>query len=235
MVCVVLAFEIPLFSSLSSTSHSRRPVNPPTCCTRLRIQCSKSSPDMPLSTELLTNEASLTGGAYGFERATTPLTQKLLSSPKQVTLIRHGLSSWNEEKRVQGSSDLSILTETGVKQAERCRKALANIHFDQCFSSPISRAKSTAEVIWQGREEQLVFLDSLKEAHLFFLEGMRNVDARERYPKEFTMWREDPANFNVNGIYPVRKLWGTAREAWRDILFSPVSCFPLLCLLSFPE
>lgn len=34
--------------------------------------------------------------------------------------------------------------------------------------------QSTAEVIWQGREEPLVFLESLKEAHLFFLEGMKN-------------------------------------------------------------
>uniref|UniRef100_A0A2P2KJ56 2-carboxy-D-arabinitol-1-phosphatase n=1 Tax=Rhizophora mucronata TaxID=61149 RepID=A0A2P2KJ56_RHIMU len=59
---------------------------------------------------------------------------------------------------------------------------------------------------------------SLSVNHIQTLEA---VDARERYPKEFTMWREDPANFNVNGIYPVRKLWGTAREAWRDILFSP--------------
>lgn len=34
--------------------------------------------------------------------------------------------------------------------------------------------QTTAEVLWQGREEPLVFLDSLKEAHLFFLEGMKN-------------------------------------------------------------
>lgn len=120
------------------------------------------------------NDGSMTGGAYDFERATTSLTGLSISSSKKVTLVRHGLSSWNEESRVQGSSNLSILTETGVRQAERCRKALANMHFDQCFSSPISRAKSTAEVLWQGREEPLIFLDSLKEAHLFFLEGMKN-------------------------------------------------------------
>ena len=34
--------------------------------------------------------------------------------------------------------------------------------------------QSTAELIWAGREGQLVFLDTLKEAHLHFLEGMRN-------------------------------------------------------------
>ncbi|KAJ9690454.1 hypothetical protein PVL29_012880 [Vitis rotundifolia] len=190
---------------------------PPT----LQIRCSNSSPDTPSITEKLEYEPSMTGAAYDFNRATTSLTRKLLSSPKKVTLVRHGLSSWNKESRIQGSSNLSVLTETGVRQAERCREALANINFDQCFSSPISRAKSTAEVIWQGREGPLVFLDSLEEAHLFFLEGMKNVDARREYPKEYITWREDPANFNVNGVYPLRKIWATASEAWREILYTP--------------
>ncbi|KAJ8761548.1 hypothetical protein K2173_004324 [Erythroxylum novogranatense] len=216
-----LDFKVSLSSSLTSISSSQRPAKL-SRTVRNKFQCANSSLDVPLATEKLINDTSVTGGAYDFERATLPLlTEKLLSSTKKVTLIRHGLSSWNEEGRVQGSSNLSILTETGVKQAERCRRALANIHFDQCFSSPISRAKSTAEVIWEGREQPLVFLDSLKEAHLYFLEGMKNVDAKEKYPKEYTTWREDPANFNVNGIYPVRKLWGTAREAWNEILLSP--------------
>ncbi|KAF7119770.1 hypothetical protein RHSIM_Rhsim13G0177900 [Rhododendron simsii] len=205
------------------------------CPWRNRIQCSaSSSSDVPLtvrfdfssSTEKPENNVPITGGAYDFKKATISLTKTLLSSPKKVTIVRHGLSSWNEESRVQGSSDLSILTETGVNQAERCRKALANISFDQCFSSPISRAKSTAEILWHGKEEPLVFLDSLKEGHLFYLEGMRNgyleaEDARQIYPKEYTTWREDPSNFCINGVYPVRMLWETANEAWKEILFTP--------------
>ncbi|XP_031395023.1 probable 2-carboxy-D-arabinitol-1-phosphatase [Punica granatum] len=187
----------------------------------LPVHCSASSPRMSLATETEGAEPPLTGGSYDFLSATTSLTEKMLECPKKVTLVRHGLSSWNEESRVQGSSNLSVLTETGVMQAERCKVALSNRHFDQCFSSPISRAKSTAEVIWKGREEPLVFLDSLKEAHLFFLEGMKNAEARAIYPREYTTWREDPSNFSVNGVYPVQKLWGTAREAWREILISP--------------
>lgn len=171
MICGVLTFRAPLSSSSSFTCISKRPAKH---STRLEVQGSNSSPGTPLTAEKIVNDPSITGGAYDFDRATTSLTQKLLSSSKKVTIVRHGLSSWNEESRVQGSTNLSVLTETGVRQAERCRKALENMYFDQCFSSPISRAKSTAEVIWQGREEPLVFLDSLKEGHLFFLEGMKN-------------------------------------------------------------
>uniref|UniRef100_A0A0D9UYJ9 Uncharacterized protein n=1 Tax=Leersia perrieri TaxID=77586 RepID=A0A0D9UYJ9_9ORYZ len=167
------------------------------------------------------NEASVTGAAYGFRGATTSLTNEILTSSKKITLVRHGLSTWNAESRVQGSSNLSVLTEIGAKQAEKCRDALANMKFDVCFSSPISRAKSTAEIIWKEKDEPLIFLDSLKEAHLFFLEGMTNADAKKEYPELYTRWREDPSNFQVNGIYPVRKLWGTAREAWKEILLTP--------------
>lgn len=139
-----------------------------------RILCSNSSPDMPLTSDKLENSAPMTGGAFDFKKATISLTDELMSSSKKVTLLRHGLSTWNEESRIQGSSNMSVLTETGIKQAERCKRALSNIHFDKCFSSPISRAKSTAEIVWQGREEPLVFIDSLGEVHLFFLEGMKN-------------------------------------------------------------
>ncbi|KAG1334995.1 Phosphoserine phosphatase 1 [Cocos nucifera] len=186
----------------------------------LTTQVQKGSKDVPAEDQL-ESQLWMTGGAYDFRGATTSLTNELLSSSKKVTLVRHGLSSWNEESRVQGSSNLSILTDTGARQAEKCRNALADVNFDACFSSPISRAKSTAELIWHGREQPLVFVDSLKEAHLFFLEGMTNVDAKRKYPKLYTTWREDPANFNVDGIYPIRRLWVTAREAWKEILFTP--------------
>ncbi|XP_042456751.1 probable 2-carboxy-D-arabinitol-1-phosphatase [Zingiber officinale] len=179
------------------------------------------NPTSSVSINQLESQFPTTGGAYDFKGATISISDEILSSPKMVTLVRHGLSSWNEENRVQGSSNLSILTEVGARQAEKCRSSLTNISFDICFSSPISRAKSTAELIWHGREKPLIFLDSLKEAHLFFLEGMTNADAKKKYPELYTAWREDPFNFNVDGIYPVRKLWGTAKQAWKDILSTP--------------
>lgn len=51
--------------------------------------------------ENLENEAPLTGSAFDFKKATLPLTEKSISSSKKVTLVRHGLSSWNVESRVQ--------------------------------------------------------------------------------------------------------------------------------------
>lgn len=193
-----------------------------------RIHCSTStSTSYPAATDKLPNsiDFSVTGGAYDFTKATTSLTNELITSSKKVTLLRHGLSTWNAESRIQGSSDLSVLTEAGVEQAERCKKALENIHFDQCLASPISRAKQTAEIIWQGREKPLVYTDSLKEISLYHLEGLKNVDAKQIYKEEYRIWREDPANFVMNGRYPVQDLWIAARDCWKEILLSPGESF----------
>ncbi|CAK9200599.1 unnamed protein product [Sphagnum troendelagicum] len=174
------------------------------------------------SNALLVADRSLsspfTGGAYDFRRATKPLTPTPLQAAKTIVLVRHGLSSWNEEGRVQGSSDLSLLSEKGKAQAQRVREAIVHMKFEKCFASPISRAKTSAEIIWEGRDEPLIFLDTLREANLMVLEGMRNVDAKEQYPELYRAWREDPKNFNVNGVYPVVDLWDKARNAWEDIL-----------------
>lgn len=43
----------------------------------------------------------MTGGSFDFKRATTSLTDQIISSPKRVTLVRHGLSTWNEESKIQ--------------------------------------------------------------------------------------------------------------------------------------
>ena len=43
----------------------------------------------------------LTGGAWDFRKSTISLAPYPLDSPKKVTFVRHGLSSWNLESRVQ--------------------------------------------------------------------------------------------------------------------------------------
>lgn len=145
----------------------------------------------------------------------------LAQETKHIVLVRHGLSSWNAEGRVQGSSDLSVLSEDGKVQAAKCREALLGIPFDACYASPITRAKTSAELIWDGREGPLVFLDQLREAHLLFLEGMYNTDAAKEFPDLFRTWREDPANFHVDGVYPVVNLWAQSRAAWEALAAAP--------------
>ena len=65
-----------------------------------------------------------------------------------ITLLRHGESVGNAESRWQGQADFP-LTERGQEQAaalaERWKKE--DVKFDHVISSPLTRAKQTAEII----------------------------------------------------------------------------------------
>ena len=49
-----------------------------------------------------------------------------------------------------------------------------------------------------------------------------SAEAKRLYPDLYRAWREEPAAFNVDGVYPVRELWVQARETWRELLGAQV-------------
>jgi broad specificity phosphatase PhoE len=60
-----------------------------------------------------------------------------------LTLVRHGETDWNRDRRIQGSTDIP-LNETGRAQA---RAAAAGVRGDIIVASDLSRARETAEII----------------------------------------------------------------------------------------
>ncbi|GMH37851.1 hypothetical protein BSKO_05735 [Bryopsis sp. KO-2023] len=146
-----------------------------------------------------------------------------LAVEKQIVIVRHGLSVWNQEGIIQGNSNESELTMFGETQALRCRAAIQRIPFDSCFVSPLKRAYRTGEIIWNGREGPIVPLDQLSEAYLGRLQGMKNDVAGAEYPEEFRAWREKPLSFCIDGHYPVREVFDEAKEAWKIIMKAPGS------------
>ncbi|XP_011625980.1 probable 2-carboxy-D-arabinitol-1-phosphatase [Amborella trichopoda] len=141
-----------------------------------------------------------------------------IQASKRVVLVRHGQSTWNEEGRIQGSSDISVLTQKGESQAETSRQMLIGDSFDVCFTSPLSRSKRTAEIIWFYRKDEMISEPDLREIDLYSFQGLLKHEGKSKFGNAYRQWQIDAANFNIDGHYPVRELWARARNCWDKIL-----------------
>ncbi|NLZ83196.1 MAG: histidine phosphatase family protein [Clostridiales bacterium] len=97
----------------------------------------------------------------------------------RLLLIRHGETDWNKEKRIQGREDIP-LNETGILQAINCGKGLQGGKFAAIISSPLDRARKTAEIIGEAVDiNKLIIDDDLIERDFDRISGMTYKERRE--------------------------------------------------------
>ncbi|MDQ4213353.1 histidine phosphatase family protein [Microbacterium capsulatum] len=98
-----------------------------------------------------------------------------------ITLVRHGQTDWNLERRIQGSTDIP-LNETGRAQARAAAAELAGETIHHVYASPLRRAFQTAEIIADalGRPAPLTAV-GMREREFGEAEGMLVGDYLERY------------------------------------------------------
>lgn len=82
--------------------------------------------------------------------------------PCTLYIVRHGETNWNVMGRIQGQSD-SELTEKGIQDTKILARRLKDIHFDAIFSSDLSRASKTAELIRLDRDLAIETHEALRE------------------------------------------------------------------------
>jgi broad specificity phosphatase PhoE len=99
-----------------------------------------------------------------------------------LTLVRHGETSANLDGVWHGSTD-TPLTERGRRQAERVADHLAQRHPDATtvYSSPLARARDTANLISTRLEIPLVLDADLAEYHLGSWEGVSYADLHNKH------------------------------------------------------
>lgn len=88
-------------------------------------------------------------------------------------IIRHGKTDWNEEYRLQGRTDIP-LNDAGRKMAKEAAKKYADVHFDICYSSPLSRALETANILLENRNVPIITDDRLLEMSFGEFEGLKD-------------------------------------------------------------
>jgi 2,3-bisphosphoglycerate-dependent phosphoglycerate mutase len=102
----------------------------------------------------------------------------------KFTLLRHGESVGNAENYHQGQSEFE-LTEKGLDQsralAERWRKEGKS--FDAAISSPLARARQTAEIIANALSLDIEYDSDWMERDNGLLAGLHHTLAAQKYPQ----------------------------------------------------
>ena len=143
----------------------------------------------------------------------------------RVIIVRHGQSSYNAQKIIQGRCDESVLTEKGIADAQIVGQALSNVKIDAFYCSPLQRAQKTAEIIhgYLNNPPTLEPTDKLIEIDLPLCEKLKKQEVAEKYALDYRQWKEHPHQFKMilaggKEHYPVISLYQQAEQFWQAII-----------------
>ena len=146
------------------------------------------------------------------------------ASAIRFLVLRHGQTDHNRDGIIQGSSDVSRLSDRGRTQAREVGAALArlgDVRVARTFLSPLARAQQTHEILLLDRPDlpTPTTLDGLREIDLGSWEGRAKAELRAEQPDVYAAWQCDPLAMVVDGRRPrcsvhiSRLQWGCLMHA----------------------
>ena len=116
----------------------------------------------------------------------------------QLVLVRHGVTTLNEQRRYIGSTDLE-LSEKGLAQAEAVSAGLRAEPLDMIFSSTAKRALQTAQTICKPRDLEVHAVPGLNEVDFGEWEGLNFEEIEEAWPNFIHRWLAGEKGFPPGG------------------------------------
>jgi len=114
----------------------------------------------------------------------TPQPSSASSATQRFGLLRHGLTEWNEQKRVQGCMD-SPLSRKGQEQtriwAEYLQRHSGRDNWQRIIASDLGRVRQTVAILNKKLNLPIHFDERLREMHWGDWEGRRVKNVRELY------------------------------------------------------
>ena len=114
-------------------------------------------------------------------------------------VTRHGETDFNVEKRYTGSTDIP-LNAKGLQQAEELASKLSGITFDVIVSSPLLRARQTAEIIRKSVDAPMVIIEEFAEVCTGVYEGLTREEAQAQHPQ---VWARLAEIYATTGSRPL--------------------------------
>ncbi|MFJ5707821.1 MULTISPECIES: histidine phosphatase family protein [unclassified Streptomyces] len=107
---------------------------------------------------------------------------------RRIVLWRHGQTSWNLERRFQGSTDIE-LTEAGVHQARRAARLLAALRPDAIVASDLKRTAATAAELAVLTGLSVAHDAALRETYAGEWQGLTHDEIVARFGEQYSAWK----------------------------------------------
>jgi len=116
----------------------------------------------------------------------------------RLLIIRHGETEWNREERFRGRADLG-LTPKGRAQAEALARRLSSWDIAAVYSSPLRRARQTADIIARSKGLEARILEDLIDIDYGQWQGLSPEEAAARDGGLFCLWSSAPHRVKFPG------------------------------------
>jgi broad specificity phosphatase PhoE len=132
-------------------------------------------------------------------------------------LIRHGETDWNILGRYQGQAD-PPLNNQGLAQSKTLAESLRNENIDIIYTSPLMRARQTAEIISNRLGVDLVVDPRFMEIHQGDWQMRLRSEIEALYPELFSAWENKPWDITPPAGESLHEVAGRVESALEDIL-----------------
>jgi probable phosphoglycerate mutase len=132
-------------------------------------------------------------------------------------IIRHGRTDWNDRHKLQGRTDIPLNTQ-GRLMAEKAREEYLDVPLDLCFSSPLIRAKETADILLRGRNIPILTDDRLREMSFGDFEGQENTFDLPDCPINVLFKAPEKYTASVGGAETFEELFARTGSFLREVI-----------------
>ncbi len=119
----------------------------------------------------------------------------------KLILIRHGQTEMNAQNLYFGKLN-PLLNDLGIEQAYIVKEKLSNIVYDCIYSSPLERARETAEIC-NYLNKEIIYDNRLEEINFGAFEGLTFKEISKKFPNEVKEMERNWKTFNyITGESP---------------------------------
>jgi len=134
-----------------------------------------------------------------------------------VIFVRHGECEGNIKGLFRGRTDFP-LNQRGTVQAQDLGQDLTNFSINNIYSSPLKRAKQTAEEIGKKCSVKINIEKSFNNMEMGTWEGLKKTKIAEEYPEEWQLWMNNPETLKIDGMETLCIVQKRAKECLDELV-----------------